>query len=52
MSDRQSPASDQPTFVCGNERVDQLLSDPRLAADVAGAHADAEEMDQVYAPDR
>ena len=49
MSDHQSPTSDQPTFVRGNKRVDQLLSDPQLAADVAAAHADAEEMDRVYA---
>jgi DNA-binding transcriptional regulator YiaG len=49
MSDHQSPASDQPAFVRGNTRVDQLLSDPQLAADVAAAHAGAEEMDRVYA---
>jgi hypothetical protein len=36
-------------FVRGNDRLDQLLSDPRLAADVAEAHAAAEEMDRVYA---
>ncbi len=33
-------------FVRGNERLDQLLADPQLAADVAAAHADAEEMDR------
>jgi DNA-binding XRE family transcriptional regulator len=37
------------TFVRGNDRLDQLLSDPQLAADVAEAHAAAEEMDRVYA---
>jgi hypothetical protein len=35
-------------FVRGSERLDQLLADPRLASDVAAAHADAE-MDRVYA---
>jgi DNA-binding transcriptional regulator YiaG len=33
----------------GNSRLDQLLADPELAADVSDAHADAEEMDRVYA---
>src|ERR1022692_1893383 len=36
-------------FVRGNARIDQLLSDPQLAAEVADAHTDAEEMDRVYA---
>ncbi|WP_045876718.1 helix-turn-helix transcriptional regulator [Pseudofrankia sp. DC12] len=36
-------------FVRGNDRLDQLLSDPQLAGDVAEAHAAAEEMDRVYA---
>jgi hypothetical protein len=40
--------SQQPAFERGNERLDQLLSDPQIAAEVAGAHADAEEMDRVY----
>ncbi|MBL7487315.1 helix-turn-helix transcriptional regulator [Frankia sp. AgB1.9] len=44
--DAPRPAS---TFVRRNERLDQLLSDPQLAADVAEAHAAAEEMDRVYA---
>jgi DNA-binding transcriptional regulator YiaG len=48
MSDHQA-TPDQPGFVRGNDRVDQLLADPQLAADVAAAHADAEEMDRVYA---
>ena len=39
----------QPVFVRGNQRLGQLLNDPQLAADVAAAHADAEEMDRVYA---
>jgi len=38
-----------PTFVRGNDHLDRLLSDPRLAADVADAHQAAEEMDRVYA---
>jgi hypothetical protein len=49
MSDRQPPEPGQPGFVRGNERLDELLADPQLAADVAVAHADAEEMDRVYA---
>ncbi len=49
MSDRQPATPDQADFVRGNERLDELLADPQLAADVAAAHADAEEMDRVYA---
>jgi transcriptional regulator with XRE-family HTH domain len=49
MTDDQPAAPGQPGFVRGNERLDQLLADPQLAADVAAAHADAEEMDRVYA---
>ena len=49
MTDDQPAAPGQPGFVRGNERSDQLLADPQLAADVAAAHADAEEMDRVYA---
>ena len=49
MNDRQPGTPDQPGFVRGNERLDELLADPQLAADVAAAHADAEEMDRVYA---
>jgi transcriptional regulator with XRE-family HTH domain len=49
MTDDQPAAPGQPGFVHGNERLDQLLADPQLAADVAAAHADAEEMDRVYA---
>jgi hypothetical protein len=41
-------ATPQPaTFVRGNERLDGLLADPQIAADVAQAHAEAEEMDRV-----
>jgi DNA-binding XRE family transcriptional regulator len=39
----------QATFVRGNEHLDRLLADPQIAADVAQAHAEAEEMDRVYA---
>ena len=46
MTDDQPVAPGQPGFVRGNERLDQLLADPQLAADVA-AHADAEEMFSV-----
>lgn len=49
MTDAKPTASGQPGFVRGNERLDQLLADSQLAADVAAAHADAEEMDRVYA---
>jgi DNA-binding transcriptional regulator YiaG len=48
MTDDQS-APGQPGFTHGNQRLDQLLADPQLAADVAAANADAEEMDRVYA---
>ena len=48
MTDDQPAAPGQPGFVRGNERLGQLLADPQLAAGVA-AHADAEEMDRVYA---
>lgn len=49
MTDDQPAVPGQPGFVRGNERLDQLLADPQLAADVAAAHADAEEMDRVNA---
>jgi len=49
MSDISPAASGQPVFARGNQRLDQLLADPLLAGDVAAAHADAEEMDRVYA---
>jgi len=49
MTDDQPAAPGQPGFVRGNERLDQLLADPQLAADVAAANADAEEMDRVNA---
>ena len=43
-------ANPQPAaFVRGNDHLDRLLGDPQLAADVAQAHAEAEEMDRVYA---
>ncbi len=48
MSDHE-PAPGQQGFVRGNARIDRLLSDPHLAAEVAEAHAGAEEMDRVYA---
>jgi DNA-binding transcriptional regulator YiaG len=49
MTDHQPREPDQPVFARGNERLDELLADPQLAADVAAAHDDAEEMDRVYA---
>src|SRR5580693_5996901 len=49
MSDRQPREPGQPGFARGNQRLDELLADPQLAADLAAAQADAEEMDRVYA---
>jgi hypothetical protein len=49
MSEHEHAEHGQPGFVRGNARLDQLLADPRLAADVVAAHADAYEMDRVYA---
>lgn len=37
------------TFVRGNDDLDRLLAAPQIAADVAQAHAVAEEMDRVHA---
>jgi DNA-binding transcriptional regulator YiaG len=43
-------ATPQPaTFVRGNDHLNRLLADPQLAADVNQAHAEADEMDRVYA---
>lgn len=39
----------EPVFVRGNEHLDRLMADPQIAADVAQANTDAEEMDRVYA---
>jgi DNA-binding transcriptional regulator YiaG len=49
MTDHDGPAPGRRRFVSGNSRLDQLLADPELAADVSAAHADAEEIDRVYA---
>ena len=49
MTDDQPAVPGQPGFVRGNERLDQRLADPQLAADVAAARADTEEMDRVNA---
>ena len=45
----EDTTAEQPVFVRGNDHLDRLLSDPLIASDVAGAHADAEEMDRAYA---
>ena len=37
------------TFVRGNDDLDRLLATPQIAADVAQARAEAEEMDRVHA---
>ena len=42
-------ALQSPRFVRGNDHLDRLLSDPQLAADVAQAHGEAEDMDRAYA---
>jgi hypothetical protein len=43
-------ATPQPaTFVRGNDHLDRLLADPRIAADVTKAEAEAEEMDRIHA---
>ena len=47
MTDGTTPPPS--SFVRGNEHLDRLLSDPRLAADVAQAGADADDMDRAYA---
>jgi hypothetical protein len=49
MTDHNDAVPGQKHFVSGNDRLDELLADPQLAADVAAAHAEAEEMDRVYA---
>jgi hypothetical protein len=46
---RPGTSPGQPGFVRGIERLDQVLADPQPAAKVAAAHADAEEVDGVYA---
>ncbi len=46
MSENTPPP---PAFERGNEHLDRLLSDPQISADVAQAHAEAEEMDRIYA---
>jgi len=47
MTDDQPAATGPPGFVCGNERLDQMLAASQLASDVAAAHADTEEMDRI-----
>ncbi len=47
MSENTTPRP--PAFERGNEHLDRLLSDPQISADVAQAHAEAEEMDRIYA---
>jgi DNA-binding XRE family transcriptional regulator len=47
MTDDTAPQP--PRFVRGNDHLDRLLSDPQLAADVAQARAEAEDMDRAYA---
>ena len=47
MSD--NTMSPPPAFERGNEHLERLMSDPQISADVAQAHAEAEEMDRIYA---
>ncbi len=49
MIEHESGTPGQADFVRSNARLDELLADPLIAADVAAAHADAEEMDRIYA---
>ena len=46
MTGRTAQQQTDPVFVCGNEHLDRLLSDPQIAADVQAA---ADQMDRVYA---
>jgi hypothetical protein len=47
MTDDTTPPPSR--FVRGNDHLDRLLSDPQLAADVAQAGAEADDMDRAYA---
>jgi len=49
MTDNSAQQQTEPVFVRGNEHLNRLLSDPQIAADVAEAQAEADEMDRVYA---
>jgi hypothetical protein len=47
MTDDTTPPPSR--FVRGSDHLDRLLSDPQLAADVAQAGAEADDMDRAYA---
>ena len=47
MSENTPPQP--PAFERGYEHPDRLRSDPQISAGVAQAHAEAEEMDRIYA---
>jgi hypothetical protein len=47
MTDGTTPPPSR--LVRGNDHLDRLLSDPQLAADVAQAGAEADDMDRAYA---
>ena len=49
MTENTAQPQTEPVFVRGNEHLDRLLSDPQIAADVADAQAEADEMDRIYA---
>jgi hypothetical protein len=49
MTDNAAQEQAETAFVRDNEHLDRLLSDPQIAADVADAQAQADEMDRVYA---
>jgi DNA-binding XRE family transcriptional regulator len=49
MTENTAQQQTEPVFVRGNEHLDRLLSDPQIAADVADAQVEADEMDRVYA---
>jgi DNA-binding XRE family transcriptional regulator len=49
MTENTAQPQTEPAFVRGNEHLDRLLSDPQIAADVADAQAEADEMDRIHA---
>jgi DNA-binding XRE family transcriptional regulator len=46
MTEPEMPAR---MFMRGNERIDRLMANPQVAADVAAANVEADEMNRIYA---
>jgi DNA-binding XRE family transcriptional regulator len=46
MTEPEMPAR---MFMRGNERIDRLMANPQVAADVAAANVNADEMNRIYA---